>query len=311
MTDDNSESNDDAQRDDQPADPAPTGTVDVEVDPDSETDADETTESPSEASPPDQSDGIDRTAGDEAADTADAPGTDELLDKDPEEVTEEDIEHLPEEQQEQVRSFLGLGDDDESDDDTGADDPMSELQREAERQERASKTDTSSSDPGEDLEPGTLAETGLTDDEDNFSWEDEFDETEWGEQSEEYFTYKGTDFSMQEPENTQKIENAARHLENADDMSDERRKRAMFSYYDDLVDACLRVGEDTPLSDAYVVRKSGRKLVATENEVPVDLSSDPDATPLWEAGTEMDKMIMGRRVDRFVSGEDRFRQRSR
>lgn len=298
MTDDNSESHDDAQSDDQPADPAPTGTVDVEVDPDGDGDADdapsETTDAPSPDTAPD-----------------DDPGADELLDKDPEEVTEEDIEHLPEEQQEQVRSFLGLGDDDgDADDEVGSDDPMSELQREAERQERASQTDTSS-DPGEDLEPGTLAETGLTDDEDNFSWEDEFDETEWGEQSEEYFTYKGTDFSMQEPENTQKIENAARNLEGADDMSDKKRKEAMFEYYDDLVHACLRVNEDTPLSDAYVVRKNGKKLVATQDRVPHDLSTDPDATPLWENGSEMDQMIMGRRVDRFVSGEDRFRQRSR
>lgn len=156
-----------------------------------------------------------------------------------------------------------------------------------------------------DSDPGTLAETGLTNEDDEFPWESA-EETDLGEIETATITVKGTTFDLTEPADSQKIENAGRHLQGVREAPESERKEAAQEYQKELSYA-VYTHDGLTLDQLYLFMTpegEPNRLVNTRDH---EGCADHDRTkPFWDALTPIDRSKMGARASNFIEGSGRF-----
>lgn len=229
----------------------------------------------------------------QAQSAADYSDQKSLFERDPDDIDPKEIQHLPETVQDAVMN------------------PDSE-HRDLLSGENPTETDTTADEPDDEdgtPEPRTLQETGLVDEDGEFEYEADGEfltdgEVSFGDDDEgDKFYYNGVPFELSFPDDDQKMENASRHLEGLQEMEKGRQKAARMRYLKELAHACYTV-RGVPLEDVYL--KDKRPVRETPG---TDYESDPDAQPLWEAGTKADRRRLGMRANNYVEGATKFRPR--
>lgn len=158
----------------------------------------------------------------------------------------------------------------------------------------------------EEMDPATLSETGLVDEEGDFPWEGA-EETDLGDIQETTVTVKGTTFELTEPEDSQALENAARHLQGAEDAPEDERQEAARKYQRELAEAVM-THDGLSLDQLYIFKTPEDKpnrLVNTRDHS--GCASHEQTKPFWDALTVMDRSKLGARASNFIEGQGRFR----
>ncbi|WP_049934310.1 hypothetical protein [Halalkalicoccus jeotgali] len=160
----------------------------------------------------------------------------------------------------------------------------------------------------------TLESTDLLNDDGEFPWEEEeviSDASKVGERDVLKFGYKGVPFDVWEPEDKQQYEDKLGLLENFQDLDSGKQEAQARRFARELADDLLEI-DGHPHQAVYQVEHPDRgNLVIADEDGSKGLASHPNATPIWDAMSWYDRMMIGQRMGQFVHGDAKFRQRRR
>ncbi|WP_157972351.1 hypothetical protein [Saliphagus sp. LR7] len=164
----------------------------------------------------------------------------------------------------------------------------------------------------EDVEPDpTLDDTGLLDEDGEFSWEgtEITESSQVGERVEHKFEFKNTPFEVTEPARMDDLERPIRQLQDFQEIDDHRKQQKMKQFRRELADECLTV-QGTPHYDVYIVEHPEKgKTVVPDPTGEHGLEDHSKATSLWGTMNWYDKFKIGQRMSEEILGERKFRDR--